>query len=230
MFEHRRPGAEPGSAADRSLPTIEVALERPPARPDPRRRMLDAMIETVALRGYDRTTVSRVLSSACVQEAVFSEHFRDKHDCFMQAIDELLCGAERAALEHFKGPAPWHERLRAALDSLLRALADHPEDARVALVEMLGAGPAACERQRSALALFVSLVEQGRAECPSAEHLPAQTSEAIVGGVFAILHRRALQGETAELPALCGELAYFALLPYLEHERALAAAGLISLG
>jgi AcrR family transcriptional regulator len=184
------------------------------------------MIETVALRGYDRTTVSRVLSTADVQEAVFSEHFCDKHDCFMEAVDDLITCAERSALEQFQRAAPWHERMRLALGSLLQALARDPAGARVVLIEMLGAGPAACERHRSALALFTSLVEEGRSECSSCEHLPPQTSEAIVGGIAAIVHRRVLEGDTAELPALHADLIYFALLPYLDHERALAVAGL----
>jgi AcrR family transcriptional regulator len=188
--------------------------------------LLDAMIETVALRGYDRTTVSRLLSSADVQEAVFCEHFRDKHDCFLEAVDDLIIRVERSALEQFQRSVPWAERVRLALESLLCALADDPDGARVVLVEMLGAGPLACERHRSALALFTSLIEEGRSQSPSIEHLPPQTSEAIVGGITAILHRRVLQGETAELPALHADLTYFALLPYLDHERALAVAGL----
>jgi hypothetical protein len=40
------------------------------------------------------------------------------------------------------------------------------------------------------------------------------------------LQRRVLQGDTAELPGLHADLTYFALLPYLDHERALAVAGL----
>ncbi len=180
------------------------------------------MIETVALRGYDRSTISRVLSSANLQEAVFSEHFHDKHDCFMQAIDDLLCRVEHSALEHFQQQSEsWPQRTRLALESLLDALARNPHGARVVLVEMLSAGPAACERLRSMLALFISLVEEGRTYCSSAEHLPPQTSEAIVGGIASILHRRVLQGEIAELPALHADLTYFALLPYLDHERAL---------
>lgn len=191
-------------------------------RRDPRRRLLEAMIATVALRGYDRTTISRVLSVAGLEEAVFSEHFHDKHDCFGQALDELIGRGERAALELFELDAPWAERVRLGLERLLAALAADPAAARVLLVEMLGAGPEACERQRAALALLTSLVEQGRAESSSAARLPALTSEAIVGGVVSILHRRALQGATDELPALCADLTYFALLPYLDHERALA--------
>ncbi|HWX87281.1 MAG TPA: TetR/AcrR family transcriptional regulator [Solirubrobacteraceae bacterium] len=224
MFEHGRSGADPGLIADSSPTTLGGIASAP--RPDPRRRLLGAMIETVALRGYDRTTVSRVLSKADVQEAVFSEHFQDKHDCFMQAIDELIGRGERTALELFRPSTPWPERVKLALESLLAALARDPDAADVLFVEMLGAGPAACERQREALALFTSLLEEGRSLASESEYLPQQTSEAIVGGIASIVHRRVLQGNVAELPYLHADLTYFALLPYLDHERALGIAGL----
>lgn len=191
---------------------------------DPRRRLLEAMLETVALRGYDRTTVSRVLSSAGLEEATFSEHFYDKHDCFMQAADDLLGRVERDALAQFQQAAPWSERVRLALQSLLCALSRNPAGARVALVEMLGAGPEACERQRSVLALFAVLIEEGRLQSADNSALPVQTSEAIVGGIASIVQRRILQGDTAKLTELHADLTYFALLPYLDHERALSVA------
>jgi AcrR family transcriptional regulator len=224
MLDQGRPRAEPGSTLSPSTATGVAVVSAP--RSDPRKRLLDAMVKTVAVRGYDRTTVSRVLLSADLQEAVFSEHFRDKHDCFMQAVDDLIARAERWALEQFQGTAPWYERLQLALESLLCALAGDPDSARVLIVEMLAAGPEADERQRSALALFTSLVEQGRIASEETEHLPPQTSEAIVGGIASIVHRRVLQGSTAELPSLHADLAYFALLPYLGHDRALTVTGL----
>jgi AcrR family transcriptional regulator len=225
MFDYRRSDAEPGLTPD-SLPPTAAAVTSPP-RPDPRKRLLGAMIQTVAARGYDRTTLSRVLSNAEVPEALFSEHFLDKHDCFMHAVDELIGRVERSALEHFEQDAPWPERVSLALEELLAALARHPDAAGVAFVEMLSAGPAACERQREALTLFASLLEEGRSLSPDSDHLPPQTSEAIVGGIASIVHRRVLQGNVAELPSLHGDLAYFALLPYLEHERAAGIAGLV---
>lgn len=193
-------------------------------RGDPRERLLQATIETVALRGYDRTTVSRIASVAGLDDAVFGEHFHDKRDCFWQALDGLLGRGERAALELFELELPWAQRVALGIERTLAALAADPACARVLLVEALGAGPEACERRRVALGLLTSLMEHGRAEGPGAEQLPAQTSEAIVGGVVSILHRRALQGETDALPALRADLTYFALLPYLDHERALAVA------
>jgi AcrR family transcriptional regulator len=224
MFHSRHSDAESEPVQDSSASAATTVVSAP--RRDPRRRILGAMIETVAQRGYDRTTVSRVLASSGVQEAMFSEHFRDKHDCFCEAVDDLIGRAELAALECFQRDTPWHERVRGGLESLLWGLARDPAAARVVLVEMLSAGPDARERQRSTLALFASLIEQGRKECPDGEHLPEQTSEAIVGGIASILHRRALQGNTAELPDLHADLTYFALLPYLDHERAMAVAGL----
>lgn len=224
MLRNGRSGAEPGLTTD-PPPDTEAAVATAP-RADPRRRLLDAIIETVALRGYDRTTVSRVLSNADVQEAVFSEHFQDKRDCFLQAVDDLVGRAESSARERFRRAAPWPERVRLALRDLLGALARNPDGARVVFVEMLGAGPDACERHRSMLALFTSLMEEGRSGSAGCDHLPPQTSEAIVGGIASIVHRRVLEGDTAELPALHAELTYFALLPYLDHERALTVAGL----
>jgi AcrR family transcriptional regulator len=212
----------------------EVPAETPPQaatltiaqRGDPRRRMLDAMIHTVAQRGYERTTVSRLLTCADLPEAVFSEHFNDKHDCFMQAIDELITSVERAAIEHFARRVPWPERVRGALRDLLDALASNEDAARVLFVEMLASGPAALERQRQVLELFASLVEQGRSLAPYAEHLAPQTSEAIVGGIASILHQRALRGEVAQLPSLLPDIVYFVLLPFLDQSEAMSAAEL----
>jgi AcrR family transcriptional regulator len=224
MFEDRRSGAEPGLLED-SLAATSAVLASPP-RSNPRRRLLDAMVGAVAARGYDRTTVSRVLSSANVPEALFSEHFRDTHDCFMQAAEDLIGRVERSAIERFGQATPWPERVRQGLGDLLGALARDPDGAGVVFVEMLSAGPAACQRQRDALTLLASLLEEGRSLAADGEHLPAQTSEAIVGGIVSIVHRRVLQGNVTELPALHADLTYFALLPYLDHERALKIAGL----
>jgi AcrR family transcriptional regulator len=193
---------------------------------DPRRRIIDALIATVAQRGYDRTTLQRVLHVAAVPAPVFDEHFVNKQDCFLQALDELIGRFECAVLERIARPLPWPERIRVGLQTLLYALAEHPDGARVAMVESLSAGEPAVERLRSALASFVPILEDGLALAPGTEHLPALTSEAVVGGIAAIVHRRVLEGHTVELPSLLPDLLYFALMPYLGHHRALSAAGL----
>ncbi len=190
----------------------------------PRARILEAMIATASYRGYDRTTMERVLQSAAVAAAVFEEHFDDKEDCFLRALDELVERVEgrvRGALELGE---TWPGRVRLGLAALLDALSEDPDGARVILVECLSAGAAADERHRALMRIFPPLLEEGRFHSANPDHLPSGTSEALVGGIVAILHRRALEDRTGELPRLLGDLAYFALLPYLGHHRALVAA------
>jgi AcrR family transcriptional regulator len=186
--------------------------------------MLDAMIATASYRGYDRTTVERVLQTAKVAPAVFDEHFADKEECFLSALDALIDRIECRVLEHMECAAPWPERVRGSLEALLRALAEDPDGARVVLVESLCACAAARQRHHALLRLFAPLLEEGRLYCDNPDLLPAYTSEAMVGGIASILHRRALDDRTGELPRLRGDLAYFAMLPYLGHHRAIVAA------
>ncbi len=209
---------------------LAVVLEPPaPSRDDPRRRIVDALVHSVAHRGYERTTIGHILRVADVPAAMFDEHFEGKQDCLLATLDELIARIERAIFERIDGSACWSEQVRAGLQTLLAALAGDPDGARVMLVECLSAGEPAIARVRSAIAKAVPILECGRlqageagADAPNTDHLPAQTSEAVIGGIASILHRRALDGHTAQLPALLPDLLYFALMPYLGHERALA--------
>jgi AcrR family transcriptional regulator len=191
---------------------------------DPYVRMLDAMIATASYRGYDRTTVERVLQTANVAPAVFDEHFADKEECFLRALDALIARIECRVLERVERAAPWPERVRGGLEALLSALAEDSDGARVVLVESLCACPAASKRHHSLLRLFPPLLEEGRFYCVTPDLLPPYASEAMVGGIASILHRRALEDRAGELPRLRGDLAYFAMLPYLGHHRAIVAA------
>jgi AcrR family transcriptional regulator len=243
MFDHRHLAAALESVS--SVPTEPTAAEADgdaSARQqgceinraaNPLRFIFDALIETVALRGYDRTTIERVLSVAQIPAPVFDEHFENKQDCFLQALDELVGRLERQLLESLPQTASWPERIELGLRTLLMALAEQPDGARVAMVECLSAGDASVARLHSALARFVPILEEGRAYgveegSTGSEQLPlpSQTSVGVVGGIASIVHRRVLEGHTAELPALLPDLLYFALLPYLGQERAIAAAGL----
>jgi AcrR family transcriptional regulator len=212
----------------RSHPVISRELPDPcPAEsgsPNPRVRMLEAMLATASYRGYDHTTVERVLQTAQMPAALFDEYFADKEDCFLQALDALLGRLERRVQEAAHSGAPWPERVRRGIAALLEALAEDPDGARVVLVECLSAGAAASERHFALAQLLPPLLEEGRFHCADPDHLPACISEAMVGGVVSILHHRALADRTGELPRLAGELTYFVLLPYLGHHRALMAA------
>jgi AcrR family transcriptional regulator len=205
----------------------EEPLSTPP--PDPRRRILDALVETAVREGYAHTCIERVCSAANVSAAVFDEYFESIQDCFIQANDELIGELELVVLRDCCGEAPWPQRIRRGLSALLSVISKHPDRARFVMIECPQAGEPAGERLRAAEAMFAVVLEEGaeyaaNVELLSIEHLTDLTAEGIVGGIAAIIHKRVLEENTAELPALLADLLYFALMPYLGHEDALAAA------
>jgi AcrR family transcriptional regulator len=212
--------------------TPSIALPEEPLRPapaGPRRRILDALIGIAVREGYAHTCIERVLGAADVSDAFFYAYFESIEDCFIQASDELINELEHVVLAQTSGEAPWPQRIRLGLEALLRALARYPEHAHFVMIECLGAGRPAAERLHSAEAMFAVVLEEGaeyaaNVERLSIEHLSPLTAEGIVGGIAAIIHKRVLAEDAAELPALLPDLLYIALMPYLGHERALAAA------
>ncbi len=207
---------------------VEHAL-RPAARSgrarNARERVLDALVQTVARRGYEATSIEQVLAVAEVPQAVFEEHFEGKQDCLLAALDYLVEALQRVVRQAVAGQTSWPEQVRLGLQMLLTALACHPDGARVACVEYLAAGRPAIARMRAATAYFVPALERGRAEALETTHLPPQTSEAIVGGIAAIVNRHVFEDRTSELPDLLPDLLFFALMPYLGQHWALAIAG-----
>ena len=54
---------------------------------DHRRRLLDAMSHTVALKGYADTTIADLAAEARVSRRTFYEHFDDKAQCLIALYD-----------------------------------------------------------------------------------------------------------------------------------------------
>lgn len=204
------------------LPSGRHGLDRESVVRSQRSRLTAAMIAAVADRGYAATTVADVTGRAGVSRATFYELFEDKEDCFLTAYDELI-GAVVAGFEGaYREADGWPDKVRNGLEALLALLAANPDSARVAIVEVIGAGPLAGERLRDAAELFLPFVEEGRREADGADVLTRDLSRAVVGGIASTIVDEIQAGRTAALPTLLPELLYTALVPFLGHERARA--------
>jgi AcrR family transcriptional regulator len=187
-----------------------------------RNRIQQAMIEVVSERGYPETRVVDVIGVAGVSRKTFYELFDSKEDCFLAAYDVLLEGLLEEAGDSFESRpgAPWAERISAALEALLRHLAEHPEEARFAIVEVLAAGPKALARRDAALRQFTGFLEAGRSE--TSVELPGITALSIAGGVNELLYSEILHGAAGRLPARLPDLMFWVTLPFLGAEGAAA--------
>src|SRR3954453_7441701 len=106
---------------------MEVVAER--ARQ--RARLLDAMIDVGAEKGYAAATVADAVRAARVSRGTFYALFASKEECFLEAYRhgvDVLVGRIRAAVRAERGD--WVARLRAALGTYLRTLVDEPRFAR----------------------------------------------------------------------------------------------------
>src|SRR5689334_4382607 len=116
--------------APRELPRGPHRLTRETVMESQRGRMLDAMAQAVAEKGYPATTVADVIARAGVSRKTFYEQFRDKEDCFLAAYDtgvDLLLGTLREA----GADAPdLLTRARARTRAYLETLAEEPGFAR----------------------------------------------------------------------------------------------------
>ena len=183
-----------------------------------RQRILRGMLVAVGSHGYEHTTVQDAIASAGVYRQAFYDNFRDKEDCFLQALDAGSTWAELAMREAIGGEVVWRGRLRGALSGLLAFLEREPEIGRALLVEVHAAGPAAVAKRTEAMERAAQAVDLARVE--SGDGAPAISAEAVVAGILAVLHSRLAGQRDKGFLRLLPELMYLAVLPYYGAEAA----------
>ena len=136
------------------LPRGRHGLPRQQALTLQRERMMAAITELMAERGYEPVRVGDVSERAGVSRATFYECFENKQDCAFAAYDrfiEVLLQRIAPALDPAKGAQAYAE---AILEAYLGTLEDDPVVGRAFLHEIDAAGAPARSRRRDSLRAF----------------------------------------------------------------------------
>lgn len=208
------------------LPSGRHGLSREQVVRSQRARLLGAAIAVAGADGYAAMTVSAVLARASISRKTFYEQFADREHCFLAAYEHVLERADAGLRAAYEIDAPWPERLRGALTWALDALAAHEPEARVAFVEVLGAGPHALALRDRALAQLARLLAPGLDAAPPGVEIPASMPQAVGGAICELVASRIRAGQVAALPQLLPDLLYCALAPFLGPLAAAQASGL----
>jgi AcrR family transcriptional regulator/DNA-binding MarR family transcriptional regulator len=208
------PSRKAAPAGRRVEPDHGNGFERERVTDIQRARMLAAMTEVACERGAANVTVAHVVARSGVSRRTFYEIFEDREECFMAAFEEALARAGEYVLPAYAAPGRWRERMRGALDALLRFLDEEPFHGRLLVVETLAAGSAALQRRQQVLARLFAAVEEGRSESKLDTHSPL-TAEGVVGAVLAIVYSRMLEPDRPSLRKLANQLMATIVLPYL---------------
>lgn len=197
------------------LPSGRHGLSRDQVVRSQRARLLGAAIAVAGTEGYAAMSVSAVLARANVSRKTFYEQFADREHCFLAAYELVVARALAGVRAAYAIDAAWPQRLRAALAWALDALAAHEPEARIALVEVLAAGPRAMELRDRALLELTPLFAPGFDAAPAGAAIPASMPLAIAGAHCELLASRVRHGRVAELPQLLPDLLFCALAPFL---------------
>jgi AcrR family transcriptional regulator len=219
----RAPGTlAPGSTSNRrrGLLRSEPNLSRSFVVHSQRERILDAVANLSAEKGYATMTVEDIVAQAEVSLNAFYEHFTDKEDAFLVAYTaghgKGLAIVERA----FDAAPDWRSGVRAGITALFDFLASEPAFAHLALVDALIATPNTADRSNHGVTLYAQMLIPGLDEAPEQSKPAAVTIEAIAGGIFELCFSYALQGRICALSELVPRATYFALAPFLGAEEA----------
>lgn len=180
-----------------------------------RDRLREAVLAIAAEKGYAAATVSDLTKRAEISRTTFYELFVDKEACFLAAYDEGVDALMRRLSAAYESEERWPDRVRVAVATLLEALAAEPELARLALVDVASAGPAAQRRLLAAVQRVTPLLDEGRDFAAAGRRLPANVSRMAVGSVVGLICDELRGGRAEQLPERLPDLLFAMLVPYV---------------
>jgi AcrR family transcriptional regulator len=156
-----------------------------------RERLVAAMAEVCAERGYAEASVAGVAKRAGVSSLTFYKQFAGKQDCMLAAHWQLL-GRLLEVVNGASGSesAPETES-RAAIRTALAIFAADPPSARLLTVEILAAGPEGVKRHDAMVEAFAKRLG---------------TDWVRAAGMLALAGKLVVAGEADRLPGLEDEL------------------------
>lgn len=161
-------------------------------RAEQRERILLAAREVFASRGYAGAAIEEIVGRARVSRSTFYVFFENKEECLLAVFG---LGLERVGAEILKVVAETAnqrldpaQRVRVEVEAIAGALASDPAMARVLLIEIVGATPAAEDARTRARHEAATIIERQleeydywRERSPHQRHLASLAAMAAIG-------------------------------------------------
>jgi AcrR family transcriptional regulator len=194
-----------------------------------RERIVDATAAIVAEKGLEGLTIGEIVRRASVSNGTFYSIYDSKQDAFLGTqkvgLHQALSVCAKAYEAH---RGDWPRALAAGIRALLGYLASEPAHARLSLVEMYGAGPEALAIRDSSMRAFSGYLSAGARPAGSPTEAAEMVPEAVVGGIWQVLHHYVEKDSADILPDAGPQLTWFALTPFLGSDHAAEVALLTS--
>jgi AcrR family transcriptional regulator len=187
------------------------------AQANPPERILRALAAVVAEKGYPDTTVAEIVDRASTSQRTFYEHFNNKEDAIVAALDSGSAHMLAAALPAFRRAPDWPHAVHDTQEAMFAFGAEEPEYARLGGVEMYAAGKRALDQREIVTEGMEGLLAPGYELKPDT---PPIAAEAIGGALYSLLYDHVNKKGPETLPDLVPTLVYVTLAPFLDRDEA----------
>jgi AcrR family transcriptional regulator len=187
------------------------------AQANPPERILRALAAVVAEKGYPDATVAEIVDRASTSQRTFYEHFKNKEDAIVAALDSGSAHMLAAALPAFRRAPDWQHAVHDTIEAMFHFGAEEPEYARLGGVEMYAAGKRALDQREVVTEGMEGLLAPGYELKPET---PPIAAEAVGGALYSLLYDHVNKKGPETLPDLVPNLVYVTLAPFLSGEEA----------
>jgi AcrR family transcriptional regulator len=164
-----------------------------------RARLLGAVANIVAERGFTGLTAARLAHRAGVSRSTLYQLFDSKSDCFYTAAGEAQEQLAARLSEIGASDEPPRGRLIETTEVLMAFCASQPDAAQLVLLGVAGTGSEGQSLRTKWLDAMVDAIHEALFECYAAA--PPLTAEIFVGGLWHVASDRLRAGRGDELPS-----------------------------
>jgi len=175
-----------------------------------KQRLFGAMAAISYEKGYEGTKIADLVQMAGVSRSAFYDHFANKKECLLAAV-EALVEPTIAAMERAEDAPTGEARVRQAVEVFMKLAASQPAATNLCFVEVYavgGEGEAAVDRVFEVFERF-GIAQLN--EIPGRRGMPAQMVRAMLGGLQKIIQRRLYSQEIETLPRFAEDIATWGL-------------------
>jgi AcrR family transcriptional regulator len=198
----------------RGLPRGEGNVSRSFVVHNQRERILDALANLSAAKGYGATTIPEIVHEAAVSVQAFYEHFSGKDDAFLVAYEighrKSLAIVERA----YESQPNWADAVRAGIRALLEFLASEPSYAHLALIDALTANAKAAAMAHEGMRAYSGMLAPDLDTPPDGVLQKHVAVEATACALLELCFVHVAQQQARELPRLADVASELALRPF----------------
>lgn len=156
-----------------------------------RERLLEAITELVAEQGYPEVTIGDIVGRAGTAKRTFYDHFTDKLQCFLAALDLITEPLLASSARLFAVSGTVRERCEYSLRGYFELLASMPSTAKVFYLEAIFAGPEAVTRRHDVHLKFarnIVTLSQAAALKGEGQALSELHALAVVGALHQLIY------------------------------------------